>query len=143
MNDALKKKLMGLMNRPELTSLDDIEGADVQDENIDDALGQTIEDPQADEEEFEVSPEVQAQVKDLASSKLDIPSIQGETEKSVGLPEDKYQADPKMMEMLKRLKAGGPMEDTEVAQETINDTSAPMEMRKAAIEKIKQKYLGR
>lgn len=138
MNEALKKKLMGLMNRPELTSLDDIEG-----ENIDDALGQKIEDPQADEEGFEVSPEVEAQVKDLASSKLDIPHIQGETEESVGLPKDEYKVDPKMMEMLKRLKAGQPAEDTEVHPEVINDTSAPMEMRKAAIEKIKQKYLGR
>lgn len=136
MNDELKKKLMGLINRPELTQLGDIE-----EENIDDALGQKIESPE--EDEFEVSPEVQSQVKDLASAKLEIPSIQGETEESVGLPKDEYKADPQMMEMLKRLKSGQPAEDTEVQPETINDTSAPMEMRKAAIEKIKQKYLGR
>jgi len=55
------------------------------------------------------------------------------------------QADPKMMEMMKRLKAGKSMEDDSSEQdhkEVANDMEAPMELRKKAMQMIKQKYLG-
>lgn len=45
---------------------------------------------------------------------------------------------------LKRLKAGEPLEDTstEQDQEIASDMQAPMDLRKKALQKIKQKYLG-
>jgi hypothetical protein len=56
-----------------------------------------------------------------------------------------YEADPEIMNMMKKLKEGKSLtdEDQQVTQETIEDSSADSELRKAAIAKIKQKYLGR
>jgi len=113
-----REQLKKLMQRPELTSLEDIE---VQPESIEDDLAHKIESPDSEN------------VNELSDDSEDQAS-------------DQYQADPEIAKLLMKLKSGQPadeLDEVEVAPETIEDTSAPAELRKMAIDKIKQKYLGR
>lgn len=52
--------------------------------------------------------------------------------------------DSEIMSKLKRLKSGQPADemDEEEAQDVSSDTEAPIELRKKALQQIKQKYLG-
>jgi hypothetical protein len=118
------KKLLEMLKRPELMA-----GADVQDENIDDALAQKVESP---DQEYDEDEEIPAAVDKLSAMKaLDPNSVVRESEQSIGLPEDKYQADPEMAAMAGKVAGGG-------AQ-----NSADLEMKKKAIAATMKKYLGR
>jgi len=70
---------------------------------------------------YKVSPEVSALSKEIAPS-----------------------SDSDMVAKLKRLKSGEPMDETsqQEDQEIASDMKAPIELRKKALQKIKQKYLG-
>lgn len=123
-----KEMLKKLMQRPELTSLEDIE---VQPESIEGALSQQVEEP---ESEFELDPEIAQGVEKLTTSS---------DQALAGLPKDEYQADPGIAAQLRKLKLGESLEEEapEVVAETIDDPSAPDELRKAALERVKKKYL--
>lgn len=57
-----------------------------------------------------------------------------------------YQADPGVTDQLRKLLGGAEdlnLDEVEVEPETIDDPQAPLELRKSAIEKVRQKYLGR
>jgi hypothetical protein len=121
-----KKKFLEMMMRPEALSAEDV---DVVPENIDDALGQSVESP---DEEYEMDEEIPAGVDKLDQLKqLDPKSVVRESEQSIGIPEDKYQADPEMAAMAGKVNAGS-------AQ-----NSADLELKKKAIAATMKKYLGR
>lgn len=113
-----KKSIQKLISRPEA-----LNPADLEEETIDDALQQKVESPL--EEPEQMLEEEPAEQELLASGE-----------------EDTYTPDPEILAALKKLRAGEGLEDQEVAKETIEDTEAPLNLRKEAIRKIKQKYLG-
>ena len=84
-------------------------------------------------EPSEMDGEEMAEGEDMSLSDLQVPSQS---------PED---IDFGTLEKLKRLKAGEPMEsgeDEETSADVASDMKAPTELRKKALQRIKQKYLG-
>lgn len=121
-----KKSLQKLISRPEAFDPRDLEAED--EFKVPEEISEAVEEATDDEsEESEVQPEVDD------SSKMKIESS----------PEE-YKLDPEIMEKLKRLKSGQSLEDSdeEEDQDIASDTSAPTDLRKQALLKIKQKYLG-
>lgn len=139
MNDPrIKAMLQKFLNNPGMVSPEDM---DIQEENIDDAEAMKIEEP---ESEYELPEDVQAQVADL--KQIDTkPNIQKPDMGGMKLEEPKFGgADPAIMEQLRKLKAGqiSPA-DANIEPESIDDPTMDSDLRKAAIQKIKQKYLGK
>jgi hypothetical protein len=140
MKDARIKKLKELMARQEK-----IDPASIVQEK-DDSGKYSVENP---EKSYSVPGQIRAAVKKVTENTMDEPEVEQETDDSgeikVQSPKEIYEADPEIMNMMKKLKQGKSLddEDQQVTQETIEDTSADSELRKAAIQKIKQKYLGR
>lgn len=112
-----KKSLQLLLNNPAKFN-----PADIEEEDIQDALAQKIEGGAEEPEMMEMEDE-EAPVEEAPAA------------------QPAFQASPEVMELMKKLKGPSP-EDAEVQPEEINDVTAPMELRKKAIQKIKQKYLG-
>lgn len=135
-----KKMLEKLLNNP---GMFDPRDTDVEEENMDDAEAMKIEEPDS---EYELPEDIQDQVEDLKQINT-APAIAKESAASsmMKMEEPKFGGvDPEIMKQLRKLKAGQPLtEDADVEQETIDDPSADPAMRKAAIQKIKQKYLGK
>ena len=133
LDPKMKEMMQRLMSRPEMMSADDME---VQPESIDDAEASEVKEPAVESDEEYVLPEETKQMTD---------DLTTDTNGMVAnLPNKTYQGDPKITEMLRKLKAGQPVtDDTEVTPEIIEDPSASPDLRKAALEKVKQKYLGR
>lgn len=129
LDPKMKEMMQRLMSRPETMSGDDME---VQPETMEDAEAFEVEEPA---EEYVLPPETKQMADDLTT----------DTDSMVAnLPNKTYQGDTQITEMLRKLKAGQPTtEEAEVAPETIEDPSASPDLRKAALEKVKQKYLGR
>jgi hypothetical protein len=118
-----KKSLQKLLNNPGMFN-----PADIEEEDIQDALAQKI---QGGEEE----PEMMG-AEDM-SDEDEAPEAAPQ-----GAPAQPYTPSPEVMELMKKLKGPSPAE-AEVQDEDISgDIGAPMELRKKAIERIKQKYLG-
>lgn len=141
-----KKMLEKLLNNP---GMFDPRDTDVEEENMDDAEAMKISSGDSDEEpdsEYELPEDIQDQVEDLKQINT-APAIAKESAASsmMKMEEPKFGGvDPEIMKQLRKLKAGQPLaEDADVEQETIDDPSADPAMRKAAIQKIKQKYLGK
>jgi len=133
----MKKLLQQLIARPET-----MQGMELADEDTEDADAMKVA---ADDGEYELPEGVDDQVDDLKDINTE-PNIQKESVSNrMKLEEPKFGgSDPEIMEQLKKLKAGQPLsEDASVAQETASDPSMDTELRKAAIQKIKQKYLGK
>ena len=53
------------------------------------------------------------------------------------------EANPELLAALEKLRMGEALDSEEVAEEAAGDLEAPTEMRKMAIQKIREKYLGR
>lgn len=140
MNDPrIKKMMQKLLDNP---GMFDPAEMDIQDENMDDAEAMKVEEP---ESEYEMPEGIQEQVADLKQVET-APAIKKESVSNrMKLEEPKFGgADPEIMEQLKRLKAGQPSaEDATMEAESIDDPSMDADLRKAAIQKIKQKYLGK
>ncbi len=129
LDPKMKEMMQRLMSRPEMMSAADME---VQPESMDDAEAFKVEAPA---DEYMLPEETKQMANDLTTSTDDMVA---------NLPNKKYQGDPQITEMLRKLKAGQPVaDDAEVTPETIEDPSASPDLRKAALEKVKQKYLGR
>lgn len=131
----MKKKLQDFLSRPSSVS-----NLDVEEEDMADAEAMKIEDPLAEKPEVE-----DAQYELPAETKAMADDLTADTDKMVAnLPNKQYQGDPAIVEMLKKLKSGQlTTEDVELEPEDISDTSLDTEMRKAALKKVKQKYLGK
>lgn len=134
-----RKSLQKLISRPEAFDPSDLE----------------------DEEQFRVPEEVQDAIAeetgDIDDTELEDDGVEEEIEEPVIQQDvddssemrvqsspDESQFDPEIMEQIKRLKSGEPMDDMgeEDNQEIASDTSASTELRKKALQRIKQKYLG-
>ena len=139
MNDPRIKQLMQkLLDNPGMFNPADM---DIQEETTDDADAMKVEEP---ESEYELPEGIEDQVADL--KQIDTkPNIQKPDMGGMKLEEPKFGgADPEIMEQLKRLKSGQPSaEDASIEPESIDDPSMDTDLRKAAIQKIKQKYLGK
>jgi len=139
-SDSMKKALKQMLDRPER-----FDPASILEEK-DDSSKYSVENP---EKPYSVPGQIRSAVKKVTEDKMDEPEVEQETDDSgeikVESPKEKYEADPEIMNMMKKLKEGKSLtdEDQQVTQETIEDSSADSELRKAAIAKIKQKYLGR
>lgn len=84
-------------------------------------------------EPSEMDGEEMAEGEDMSLSDLQVPS------------QSQEDIDFGTLEKLKRLKAGEPMEsgeDEETSADVASDMQAPTELRKKALQRIKQKYLG-
>lgn len=132
MNDPRIKKLLSqLVSRPEAFNPEDME-----EESIDADLAQKVEGP---DEEYEVPAEIEGQVADLTTKNDKVMS---------GLPNKQYSPDAEIMELMKKMKhpslAGQEVapETEQETEETIQDPQAPEEVRRAALQKVRQKYLG-
>ena len=126
MDDKTKELLKRLMDRPE--SLDSMDVAP----ETDDSAAMVVEAPA---EEYEVPEDVAAGVEQ---------AVESGDEMIAGMPNKSYQEDSEITAAIRKLKAGQPnIEEVEVTPETIADPSADVDLRKAALEKVKQKYLGR
>ena len=137
--EHIKKALKQMLERPERFDPASI----VEEKDASDKY--SVENP---EKSYSVPGQIRAAVKKVTENKMNEPEVEQETDDSgeinVQSPKEIYEADPEIMNMMKKLKEGKSLDDDqEVTQETIEDTSADSELRKAAIKKIKQKYLGR
>ena len=132
MNDPRIKKLLSqLVTRPESFNPEDME-----EESIDADLAQKVQGP---DEEYEVPAEIQGMANDLTTTNDKVMS---------GLPNKQYTPDAKIMELMKNLKNPSLQgqsvvpESEQETEETIEDPEAPEQVRRAAIQKVRQKYLG-
>lgn len=131
LDPKMKEMMQRLMSRPETMTGDEMMA--VQPETMEDAEAFKVEEPE--DEEYNLPEETKQMANDLTTS------TDGMVAK---LPNKTYQGDPQITDMLRKLKAGQPMmEDADVTPETIEDPSASPDLRKAALEKVKKKYLGR
>lgn len=136
-----KKMLQKFLDNPATFSAEDMgldEGeALAPDESADGAMQLPSVDPESDL--LEQAPEIQDpdelnQENDLESDEMDIASLAPEM----------AQPDSDALMKLKRLKSGQPLEDEleGEAEDIASDMEAPMDLRKKAMQRIKQKYLG-
>jgi hypothetical protein len=79
------------------------------------------------DQEYELPQDIQQKVAKVGQSSDDM---------IAGVPGKSYETSPEIMELMKQLGQGPSPSESEVAPESID-------MKKAALEKIKQKYLGR
>ena len=136
-----KKMLQKFLDNPAMFSAEDM-GLDqgealAPDESEDGSMKIPAIDPEADltEEAPQIGdPDELNQENDLASDEMDVAS----------LAPAKVQPESDALMKLKKLKAGEPMDDSsqEEIQDVASDMEAPMDLRKKALQKIKQKYLG-
>lgn len=130
-----KQMLQKLLNNPANVSAEDLESEELDsaqsaDEyQLPEELGEAVED--ATDEEM-IEPVIKPAVDD--SSRMRVQSSP-----------DKFELDPEIAGMMKKLKAGEPLESDEDEQESAevaSDMRAPVDLRKKALQRIKQKYLG-
>lgn len=123
----MQQLLEQLINRPETVS-----SMDVQEEDMQDVERMKLEQPES--EEYQMPEDIEESVG----------QVQESSDKMIsGLPNKSFQQDTEVTKMLRKLKSGQPStEDVEVAQEDLEDPSMDSELRRAALQKIKQKYLG-
>lgn len=137
-----KKMLQKFLDNPAMFSAEDMgldegEALAPDESSLDGALDIPEIDPEAAllEQAPEISdPDEVNQESDLADDEMDMASI-APLKPSV-------QTDA--LSKLKRLKSGQPLEDEsqQEVQDIASDMEAPMDLRKKAMQKIKQKYLG-
>ena len=104
-------------------------GEDMPDESMPDMSEPKMQEPKMpmpDESEPDQS------MPDMSEPKMEMPDMESAS------------VDPSILQKLKKLKAGEPMDDSsqEEIQDVASDMEAPMDLRKKALQKIKQKYLG-
>ncbi len=117
-----KKMLQQLINNPAQFK------PDLEEEDIQDALAQKIEGG---------AEEPEPMLEDMEDDGME------EEAAPMGAPaQPAFQPSPEVMELMKKLKSPSPA-DAEVQEEVIDDATAPMELRKKAIQQIRQKYLGK
>lgn len=138
-----KRMMQKLMSRPELMGLDDLESDQPGESIAPDESGTPDVMPEVMESDSEM-PAQEDEAPELAPENIlqDEPS---DEEQDLELPESETpEIDSDITKMLRKLKSGQPLEDNsdQSNQETAGDPSASAEMRKAAIKKIKEKYLG-
>lgn len=124
----MQKLLDQLINRPETMS-----SMDVEEEDLGEAERMKLEQPESDQYELPQD------IKESAGQ------LQQSSDKMIeGLPGKTFQQDTEVTKMLRKLKGGdSSLEDVNVAQEELEDPSLDSDLRKAALAKIKQRYLGR
>lgn len=124
----MQKLLDQLINRPETMSSMDVEEVD-----LGEAERMKLEQPESDQ--YELPQDIKESAGQLEQS----------SDKMIeGLPGKTFQQDTEVTKMLRKLKGGdSSLEDVNVAQEELEDPSLDSDLRKAALEKIKQRYLGR
>jgi len=138
--EEIKKALQKMLDRPESFDPASIVGEE------DDSSNYSVENP---EKPYSVPAQIKAGVKKVTENKMDTPEVEQETDDSgemkVQEPSELYQADPEITRMMRKLKAGESLQDESQSEveDTIQDPSSDSETRKAALAKIKQKYLGR
>lgn len=127
-----KKTLQMLLNNPGMFNAEELDLEDTgeslaPDESSDGSMDIPEIDPESDMDSPDIAdPDEIDQSNDL-SKDMDVAS-----------------ADSDIVAKLKRLKAGEPMDqmDEQEDESVASDMSAPMDLRKKALQKIKQKYLG-
>lgn len=134
MNDELKKQLQKLLSNPGMTNLEDLE---VEKPSIEEAESFKVESPEV-EEEFELDSELPKAAEALtAKSEANLAALPKK--------EDKFEQDTEVTKQLRKLM-GHELPDSdeiEVEPAVIDDPQAPQELRKAALQKVREKYLGR
>lgn len=134
--DSIKKAMQKLLERPER-----FDPASIVKEK-DDSGKYSVENP-------DKPYSVPAQIKKGLETDFDEPETEHETDDSgeVKHPTSKkiYETPSEITELVRKLSKGESIddEDQNIVQETIEDTSSDKETRKQALQKIKQKYLGR
>lgn len=132
----MQKLLEQLISRPETLS-----SMDVEPEGMEDAEAMAIQEPEA--EEYEMPEDIEESAGQLEQSSDTM--LKGMSEALPKQPQSpsKYEGDPAITDALRKLKAGQPLEeDAEVTPEDIDNPSMDSDLRKAALKKVKQKYLG-
>lgn len=109
-------------------------GEDMPDESMPDESMPDMAEPKMEEPEMSMPDESEPDqsMPDMSEPKMEMPDMKSAS------------VDPSILQKLKRLKAGEPMDDSsqEEIQDVASDMEAPMDLRKKALQKIKQKYLG-
>jgi hypothetical protein len=137
--EEIKKALQKMLDRPE-----SFDPASVVGEK--EMSNYSIENP---EKPYSVPAQIKAGVRKVTENKMDDPEVEQETDDSgemkVQEPKQLYHADPEITRMIRKLKAGESLQDESQSEveDTIQDPSSDSETRKAALAKIKKKYLGR
>lgn len=135
-----KKTLQRFLDNPASFSAEDM-GLDEQEEPVLPGLEDQL--PPAPEEMLE--PEIEEpEVSPQAPESDELEDEEGDIQLASARPA-MPQADENIMAKLKKLKAGEPIEDDGDEQESADvasDMRAPTDLRKKALQRIKQKYLG-
>lgn len=130
-----KQMLQKLLNNPANVSAEDLESPEM--------------DMEQSKDEYQLPEELGEAVEDATDEEMIEPVIKPEVDDSsrmrVQSSPDKFELDPQIASMMKKLKAGEPLESEEDENESADiasDMQAPTELRKKALQRIKQKYLG-
>jgi hypothetical protein len=137
MDARMQAMLQKLLSNPSSVS-----AADLEDENIDDALAQKVESPDS---EYEVPADVADAAAQLGESS---------DEALANLPGKKPQVDAQLTEMAQKLKGPStagvkvqkealPVTTDEESQSLIADPGAPEDAKLDALRRVRAKYLGR
>jgi hypothetical protein len=121
-----REMLEQLLKRPERMKAEDI----VQEDDIGENF--KVEEPDS---EFDMDEEIEPMTQDLIAK----------SDKNMAeMPNKKFEASPEVLELVKKLRQVPEGLDTiDVAEETISDPTVSPELRKQAIMKVKQKFLGK
>lgn len=134
-----KRVLQRFLDNPANVSAEDMELEDGEQLAPDESSDGALDIPAIDPEEMLESPEISDpdelnQEEDLMEDEADVASL------APSMPSP----DSDALTKLKRLKAGESLEDApdSEVQDVASDMQAPMDLRKKALQRIKQKYLG-
>lgn len=131
-----KQALQKLLDNPGMFSAADMEEETPEIPGLEEA-------PMAPEEMLEPSMDEESEVSPEAPEMDELEAPEGEIEMASAKPA-MLEADQDIMAKLKKLKAGEPLDEMSdmETQDIAGDTEAPADLRKKALQKIKQKYLG-
>ena len=134
-----KQALQKLLDNPGMFSAEDME----MEQESPEMPGLEEEMPMAPEEMLEPAMNEESEVSPEAPEMDELEAPEGEIEMASAKPA-MLEADQDIMSKLKKLKAGEPLDEMSdmETQDIAGDTEAPADLRKKALQKIKQKYLG-
>lgn len=134
-----KQMLQRFLDNPAMVSAEDMELEEGEQLAPDESSDGSLDIPAIDPEEMLESPEISDpdelnQEEDLMEDEEDVASL------APAMPAP----DSDALSKLKKLKAGESLEDApdSEVQDVASDMQAPMDLRKKALQRIKQKYLG-
>ena len=117
-----KKALQKLLDNPAMFS-----AADMEQESIDDALQQKVEGSEQEPQPMEMEDEDMGE--EMVASAAPVSKMK-----------PSYEVSPEIMELMKKMKGPESLEDVEVEKEQMDEPS--LDLKKKAIQQIRQKYLG-